>query len=809
MISPNQPIVCVPSSQTENIAPYDALTNANYYGVVGSAAFLSASKLTFWGGYDALTVWSLYDNRCNADGAISLTDNYYSPGYPWSPGYFQMTPWVRYNARADYDGALPVFSIYGTSCIPPIFYEFYELSGLEDISCESEIYIEMLSFIGPPNATVYVDYGIRNACDYALLKFRVSNFTYNTKTITYGSAIAVGLNTVNITGNGWYSLPIILNPLSATSSPNPINSPNFFIQSVGPEPYVRFDVDAVEIRCFTPDGTDCTDCKTGEYQQPVLLQAIDYWTITNERANADGAIPALSVVPYGPCEAEFEARFDALMAGQNDYNSEMLSVQVDDPYCGQYLYDPLFTQLSVTTNAFVPFGIGAGITRYVSAGWAGVFASFTPNPGATYQKVVFSYNLCLTSGINSVIASSFNPLLQSGSAIMNQPNTSYRIKISVSDYAGTFATTGIKVYARDNSGFLVNLGEITAQGTHYFYYRTFPTWTSFAKVSIQANPQVGFSFALYDLEVSRLVQYTPVLIPSVRLNLTSVFQTIIDSVRVSQDFSGVGPFYPIIANALYEYFHFETRRADLNYNPQECFRILITKDYCWDTQDQFRPCPTTQESLEFCITEPYKWITDPCNTLRIGAGQETSTTKEACAFGFTYPTTSEELGVTEWLHLTRVYGELRNPQYDGESVSYQDSRGRKRVVYVESREFMEMVINFSPKWVHNFMRLACRHDYFLIEDGNGDGYYFTRSETYSPTWIRTRLVAPAFLEVEVREQDLRKELCCVGFVGQEPGDDQRTPAPEQPYEVYGPPAPGEPGDETDNIFDLTFNFTFE
>jgi len=276
MISPNQPIVCVPSSQTENIAPYDALTNANYYGVVGSAAFLSASKLTFWGGYDALTVWSLYDNRCNADGAISLTDNYYSPGYPWSPGYFQMTPWVRYNARADYDGALPVFSIYGTSCIPPIFYEFYELSGLEDISCESEIYIEMLSFIGPPNATVYVDYGIRNACDYALLKFRVSNFTYNTKTITYGSAIAVGLNTVNITGNGWYSLPIILNPLSATSSPNPINSPNFFIQSVGPEPYVRFDVDAVEIRCFTPDGTDCTDCKTGEYQQPVLLQAIDY-----------------------------------------------------------------------------------------------------------------------------------------------------------------------------------------------------------------------------------------------------------------------------------------------------------------------------------------------------------------------------------------------------------------------------------------------------------------------------------------------------------------------------------------------------
>lgn len=160
MISPNQPIVCVPSTEGRNIAPFDALTNADYYGIVGSAAFLSASKLTFWGGYNGLTVWSLYNSRADSAGAIPLSDNYYSPGYPFNPGYFQMTPWQRFNARATYDGATPASPSVTSACTTAVFNEFYELSELEDTSCEYEIYAETISFIGPPNATVYVDYGI-------------------------------------------------------------------------------------------------------------------------------------------------------------------------------------------------------------------------------------------------------------------------------------------------------------------------------------------------------------------------------------------------------------------------------------------------------------------------------------------------------------------------------------------------------------------------------------------------------------------------------------------------------------------------
>ena len=804
MITPNQPMVCVPSSSTQNVAPYDALTNANYYDIEGSAAFLADSKLTFWGGRSGASAWSIYTSRAVSDGAIPLNDQYYSPNYPFTPSLFQQTPWERYTSRSILDGAFTTTPFdFGGACTQSSKSEFYELSGLEDISCEAVIYNEFLSLVDAPNATVFVDFGIRNACDYGIVRFNVSNFSYNSKSITYGTAIAQGLSTVNITGNGSYSLPVILNPLGATSSLSPNGSTNFFIQSLGPEPYVRFDIDDIEVFCFTPDELNCDSCKTGEYQQPVLLEAIDYWAEMNTRADSQNAIPALTVVPYGPCEDLFKARMESLMLGQDDYKAELLSFQVDDPFCGQYVFNSDFELLTSTTNAFVPDAIGTNV-KYVADGWTTAFCAFSLS-GATYEKATFSYTWAIFSGISPLALLLSRQGLETTNAVMNQPNTVYRISLTVEAYGAGFVSSGIDVFARDNSGFSVNLGRILEPGDHSFYYRTTSSWNTFAKLSIQGLPTLGFSYSISNISVSRLTAYTPVLIPTVRLNLSSVFKTVVDSVRMSQDLSGVGPFYPIIANALYEYFHFETRRADLNYDPQECFRILITKDYCFDADDS----SLANESLDFCITEPYKWITDPCNTLRIGAGQETSANKQACAFGFTYPTVSEDLGVTEWLHLTRVYGELRNPQYDGETITYQDSRGRKRVVYAESREFMEMVVNFSPKWVHNFMRLACRHDFFYINDGNSDAYYFTRSETYSPTWIRTRLVAPAMLEIEVKEQNLRKELCCVGFTGQDFGEDERERLPGNPYGTYGPPVPGEPTEPSEGVFDESFDFTFE
>ena len=126
MITPNQPMVCVPSSSTQNVAPYDALTNANYYDIEGSAAFLADSKLTFWGGRSGASVWSIYTSRAVSDGAIPLTDNYYSPNYPFTPSLFQQTPWERYTSRSILDGAFTTTPFdFGGACTQSSKSEFY------------------------------------------------------------------------------------------------------------------------------------------------------------------------------------------------------------------------------------------------------------------------------------------------------------------------------------------------------------------------------------------------------------------------------------------------------------------------------------------------------------------------------------------------------------------------------------------------------------------------------------------------------------------------------------------------------------
>jgi hypothetical protein len=126
----------------------------------------------------------------------------------------------------------------------------------------------------------------------------------------------------------------------------------------------------------------------------------------------------------------------------------------------------------------------------------------------------------------------------------------------------------------------------------------------------------------------------------------------------------------------------------------------------------------------------------------------------AYGFGFYYPAASPG---NEFKQFMRVWGEIRNPQYDGEMEMYQDSFGRRQVVYAESREFKSFIINYSPEYVHNALRLACRHDNFELTDVSYNiiaQNSFTRSEAYSPSWIRISRLAPVTLEVEKKTQNL-------------------------------------------------------
>jgi hypothetical protein len=348
-------------------------------------------------------------------------------------------------------------------------------------------------------------------------------------------------------------------------------------------------------------------------------------------------------------------------------------------------------------------------------------------------------------------------------------------------------------------------GASTRKGYYEFYYYTLGPTTD-ARLSIMSGRMSvqgdAFSYRISDLTVQKISTYDATLIPNFRVSLfKELIQTSTQARLFSSDYSAQGPNYPMVAQNSYYYYFFEITDAFSLLEEEPCFRVWFTKEYC---NDKNKTSQEYADDLDVFVSADYKLISNDCNTLRIKAGQDALMDREVCAFGFTYPTFSTELEIQRWYHLTRIYGELRNPQYDGETISYQDSRGKKNIVYAESREFLEMVVNLSPKHVHNFLRLACRHDRFSVDDGNDVYFYFTRTETYSPSWIRTRLVAPAFLEIEVREQDLKKELCCAGILGEY----EETPNDERvgPYIYSGvEPTP----DPNDTIFDLTFDLTFE
>jgi hypothetical protein len=651
------------------------------------------------------------------------------------------------------------------------------------------------------------------ACDYALMTFVVENFTYSSSSAptsqnTY--AAVRGLTEVRITGNGVYRVPIVINPLPSSADPissatNNNRGTNFIIEinSVNANETPQFRITNITIQCIYVDE-NCTNCKTGDYQQPLLISD-----------NPNSA---------------------------NQFTTEELSLQVSDGYCGNVLQNSNFQILFLSTASpnFAMYFLSDGILN-TQRTIIGGFNTVVGAPDDVREEVVFSYDIALVSWItaggpyvgNSAAAISAlkftSPSISSLGTPFNELNTVYRVRFYLDGYGGVnngnpLFSTQITIAVKDQFGNLGEIGKIVytdnvRAGYYEAYYTVGSSISGFGDLwiysdTLNSSGATDFSYKISELTISKLTTHIFTAIPNFRTSIlipgipggswSPFYETVTVSQRVSRNYSATVP--QIISDGVYYYYKFNINKADNLAVDNPCFRILITQDKCFNTLLS----PTAYASdLDVALTSEYTFIQDPCNTLRIKASQDSSESKEACAFGFTYPTIDEDAtpAITEWYHLTRVYGELRNPQYDGEMVSYQDSRGKKIVVYAESREFLEMVVNLSPKYVHNFLRLACRHDLFSINDSNEANFYFTRSETYSPTWIRTRVVAPAFLEIEVKEQDLRKELCCAGLVVDESDSGQRLPEPEQPYAVYGPDSGG--GDESDTIFDLTFDLTFE
>lgn len=511
---------------------------------------------------------------------------------------------------------------------------------------------------GSPKITVNF-FSNKPPCKNAILRVNVSSFD-----VLDGCTVTInGLNDLQITSAGWWQIPITASVFDVSIS------------------CAESSITIVDMRisCFSVDEEDCTNCKTGDYSQPILINKI------------------------------------------TPTNTDSLSLQMPAIFCPNSIVSDFCEEGS-------PWGLAVS-EPYEEETW--IFYEEEP------------CELIVDGGCADPTATSpwYASATQSAIFFANQH---YSITLTLDDVGGEFCGD---VDILIDGEIVSNAEGISCPGTHTFYF-TWDGLTGTQTIEVRVNALlVGGLYKakmkLTGFEINRASGATVTLLPSD--SLTSVNYG--NNFKTSYVF---GAFTAIQPDQGYFFYQFGFTSDTLApYSQHDCFRLLITQDY------------SCNNDFQYCVTETYKWVTDTCNTIRVLASQDVTDEKGACAFGFQYPPSGVFTG--GFFHRTRIYGELRNPQFDGEVVSYQDSAGRKRVVYAESREFMEMVVNLSPKYVHNFLRLACRHDIFNLNDSIlPQADYFTRSETYSPTWIRTRTVAPAFLEIEVKEQNLRKDPCCDG-----------------------------------------------
>lgn len=177
----------------------------------------------------------------------------------------------------------------------------------------------------------------------------------------------------------------------------------------------------------------------------------------------------------------------------------------------------------------------------------------------------------------------------------------------------------------------------------------------------------------------------------------------------------------------------------------KCFRLWLFEAYDSSTSQTYTP--------EFCLSQQFCVTLDACNTLLFTAVMEL----EGEAYGWQIPADGFQ---SIYALRMRIGSELVAAAYSGEVDSFQTSTGIMQVTYAESREFKLLKTVRVPEYVHDFLRLACRTDLFTITDADGlSGFYFTRSDDYSPSYIRTSKLAPVVLEVELREQNTVKNLC--------------------------------------------------
>ena len=111
-----------------------------------------------------------------------------------------------------------------------------------------------VTFTGSGARYLAVNYGVisNKDCKNSILTITISNFTQTGSNILY----IYGYNGVEITGNGTYNIPI--------------KTAEFNFELAGTTT-LSFRITSVQVYCIS-EIEGCDNCKTGEYQQPILIE---------------------------------------------------------------------------------------------------------------------------------------------------------------------------------------------------------------------------------------------------------------------------------------------------------------------------------------------------------------------------------------------------------------------------------------------------------------------------------------------------------------------------------------------------------
>lgn len=146
------------------------------------------------------------------------------------------------------------------------------------------------------------------------------------------------------------------------------------------------------------------------------------------------------------------------------------------------------------------------------------------------------------------------------------------------------------------------------------------------------------------------------------------------------------------------------------------------------TQDKCTPCLCLEDWSD--CTRLFSW------------------TNDTNAFGIDYTT-------EEFIQYMRLDAEVRLSAFPDEGTNYIDSNGTNRIVTGSVREEEELYVSHAPRYVHQAMAIALKHNHFYID---GEEYSKGKGQ-YEPTRDRTTLNQEATVPIEITIQDNYNANC--------------------------------------------------